>query len=96
MTFRQSCDEITLKKRLIFNPRTDKVEGFVDLGENQDRSSVRSSQPRFSIYASRPRQKAKATSSIGTTLLKELLSDIGYTVITFFCYVTKDPQILAV
>lgn len=33
-------DEMALKRRLIFNPRTDKVNGFVDLGENQRRSSA--------------------------------------------------------
>lgn len=32
-------DEIALKKRLIFNPRTDKIEGFEDLGEGQNRTS---------------------------------------------------------
>ncbi|PZC70359.1 hypothetical protein B5X24_HaOG202343, partial [Helicoverpa armigera] len=32
-------DEMALKRRLIFNPRTEKVNGFVDLGDNQRRSS---------------------------------------------------------
>lgn len=91
-------DEIALKKRLIYNSRTDKVEGYVDLGETQNRSSeVANHALVFMIQGLHKKVKqpiayyfVKGTipSQSLAVLIKHVIkaiTDIGYTVVTTVC-----------
>lgn len=91
-------DEIALKKRLIFNSKTDKVEGFEDLGENQYRySEIADHALVFMLQGLHKKLKqpiayyfVKGTISSQSlaVFIKDVIkavTNIGYTVITTVC-----------
>ncbi|CAG4956916.1 unnamed protein product [Colias eurytheme] len=91
-------DEIALKKRLIFNSRTDKVVGFVDLGENQYRSSEIADHALVFMLQGLHKKlkqpiayyfvKGTISSQSLAVLIKDIIkavNDSGFTVITTVC-----------